>query len=111
MPITREFQRARFTIDSLPNRIFEGFTDGDTWNGWACPYFTHDIAITILQAARDNGYEWAYEAEIDTFLAKHRDDGNDFEPERFEGIRVTVDEKDLVVYGIGTYTWTWMQSP
>ena len=67
MTSTSEFQSARFSIDSLPETIFEGFTTGETWNGWACPYFTHKVAVTVLEASRNNGYLWSYDVEADAF--------------------------------------------
>lgn|SRR5688572_24851672 len=107
MPITREFQRARFTIDSLPNRIFEGFTDGDTWNGWACPYFSRDVAESILQASENNGYSWTYDAKTGSFIVHHHDDPKDSEPELFNGVWINIDNESILVYAIGAYAWAW----
>lgn len=110
MATTRKFQRAQFSIDSLPEMTFEGFTDGEMWNGWACPYFTHNIARSVLQASQDNGYTWSFEAETDTFAVRHRDDPEDYEPERFEAIRINIENESFVVYGIGAFSWTWENS-
>lgn len=107
MTTTSDFQRARFSIDSLPETTFEGFTAGETWNGWACPYFMNDEAIVVLKDCENNGYRWFYDSGADAFVVSHAEDPEDFEPERFEAIRITLDNEDIVVYGIGAYSWTW----
>src|SRR5690554_852187 len=109
MAITREFQRARFSTDALLEMRFEGFTDGETWNGWACPYFTHDVAKAVLRASQKNGYNWSYEVQTDAFVVSHRDDPEDYEPERFEAIRIDIENESFVVYGVGSFSWTWEQ--
>lgn len=107
MTATRKFSRMRFSIESLENAEFEGFTDGDSWNGWACPYFTNQTAKTILKASEINGYSWRYDAAADAFLVSHIDDPESFEPERFESVNINVDGSNIVVYPVGAYSWIW----
>ena len=52
------FVNSSFTIDSIPEQMFEGYSDGDTWNGWACPYFERMVAEKVLRASEANGYRW-----------------------------------------------------
>jgi hypothetical protein len=40
--------KAIFRIDDGPG--FAGYTDGASWNGWAMPYFTREIAMEVLKA-------------------------------------------------------------
>lgn len=109
MTTTREFQRGKFSIDSLPDTTFEGFTAGETWNGWACPYFMHDGALAVLKASENNGYRWFFDSGTDTFVVSHSEDPDDFEPQRFQAIRINLDNEDIVVYGIGAFAWIWEQ--
>lgn len=48
--------KTTFVIDSIPDAIFTGFTDGDDWNGWACPYFEKSEAECVLKASEANGF-------------------------------------------------------
>lgn len=45
--------KSKFQIDDGP--IYEGYTNGNHWNGWACPYFTREVAdqIAMLLPTRD----------------------------------------------------------
>ena len=36
----------KFQINEDP--IFQGFSDGSTWNGWNNPYFTLEVAKEVL---------------------------------------------------------------
>jgi len=36
----------KFQIED--NKIFQGFSDGSTWNGWSNPYFTLEVAKEVL---------------------------------------------------------------
>ena len=41
-------RKALFSIEDGPG--FVGYTDGATWNGWAMPYFTREVAEEVLKA-------------------------------------------------------------
>ena len=36
----------KFQIED--DKIFQGFSDGSTWNGWSNPYFTLEVAKEVL---------------------------------------------------------------
>ena len=36
----------KFQIEN--DKIFQGFSDGSTWNGWGNPYFTLEVAKEVL---------------------------------------------------------------
>ena len=40
--------------------IYDGYTDGTHWNGWACPWFTKETALEIADAHWENIYEDGY---------------------------------------------------
>jgi hypothetical protein len=100
------FGISRFCLDSLTGN-FEGFTNGDSWNGWACPYFERAIAQTVLEASVANGYVWSYDAERDSFVVRSADDPEDYEPEEFQGVTVEIDGEALKLYPVGAYAWIW----
>lgn len=103
----REFKRACFSNDMLGNAYFDGYTDGDSWNGWACPYFTQDIAEAVLKASEKNGYIWSYDETAACFLVRHNEDPEDYEPEMFAGVKIQVEGHEIIAYAIGAYSWTW----
>jgi len=92
-------RKASFYLDCLPNDIWHGFTEGDTWNGFDCPYFTEaeglrlNAALVALATA---------EGHID-------DDDDTFDIRwSFSDWRKGV-HKGQPVYGIGAYCWTWSE--
>lgn len=45
------------------------YTDGSRWNGWACPWFTRDEAMKIVEAFNERKADSAlYDKEHDAFL-------------------------------------------
>ena len=52
---------------------FEGYTAGNTWNGWACPYFERQVAEAFLKPAIMNGYKMGLNIiRRDVFPVWHR---------------------------------------
>lgn len=101
-------RKATFVIDSIPDVTFEGYTDGDTWNGWACPYFEKSEAERVLEASQANHYSWSYDSEQDAFIVRSEDDPEEYEPEVFGAVKRNVEDNGQVtVYGIGAYSWIW----
>ena len=45
-------RHSRFTIDMFGGEVFDGFTTGETWNGWARLYFTFEEAQRVAEAHR-----------------------------------------------------------
>jgi hypothetical protein len=53
--------------------VFPGYTTGQTWNGWAIPYFEYLQALMILEMVCANGEgQFVYVESEDCFLL---DDG------------------------------------
>ncbi len=101
-------QKASFSIDSIPDLIFEGYANDTMWNGWACPYFEKSEAERLLQASEANGYVWLYDSEHDAFTVRSEDDPEDYDPEVFRAVRMAVEDKaEATLYGIGAYSWVW----
>lgn len=104
-----DLDEAVFCLDSHPGTTFRGYAKGDTWNGWACPYFEKTVAEQIAEHYSElHRYDheeeyWAeYVSEEDAF-AFH--DDQDEEPRKFGAID-TGEEK---LYPIGAYCWTWVE--
>ena len=45
----------KFQIEE--DKIFEGFSDGSTWNGWENPYFTLEVAKDVLNYYQNQSNE------------------------------------------------------
>jgi hypothetical protein len=104
-----ELRSAEFYLEIDPGTTFSGYTKGDTWNGWACPYFEKDVAEQIAKHHGEihryddeEGYWAEYDAERDVF-AFH--DTQYEEPREFGAVEI--DDKNL--YPVGAYCWTWVE--
>lgn len=89
-----------FTIDGF-EAIFEGYTDGSYWNGWACPWFTKEVGLKIAKLNNEVNnidYFMAYNERTDSFIKL-----NDDEPEIFQG----QDIDGMHLYPIGNACWVW----
>lgn len=103
-----QLHKARFAIDSIPSEIFEGYTSGETWNGWACPFFEKSEAERILKASEGNRYRWTYSPDVDAFTVYSEDADEEVASEVFEGVTANLDDgREIKVYGIGARSWIW----
>lgn len=99
-------RETKFVIDTLGDKIFEGYTQGEEWNGWACPYFTFEQAQKVVEAFNEgerfegDKVEARYDAEQDAFCFFFESSG---ESEDFSAL--TVDGRKL--YPIGSGCWIW----
>ncbi|MDX2141249.1 MAG: hypothetical protein SF123_24405 [Chloroflexota bacterium] len=103
------WSKSAFTLDSIEGQIFEGFTRGETWNGWACPCFDRATAESVLRASEANGYAWEFDAERDAFLVRSADDPADYEPDVFPAVTARIDDNAVRLYAIGARSWTWQE--
>lgn len=101
------FSREKFVIDSIPGIEFLGFSDGDTWNGWACPYFERDEAERVLRYSESNGFYWQFRPNVDAYEVRLDRNSSNQEPELFQGTVIQADGQELKVYPIGAYSWIW----
>jgi hypothetical protein len=99
-----------FTMDSLPNMFFEGYSDGSDWNGWACPYFEKAEAERVLAASEPNGFVWQFDETQDAFVVRNSNDDEEYEPEIFEGTILNIDGNMVKVYIVGGYSWIWEEA-
>ncbi|HDR9180307.1 TPA: hypothetical protein QDB06_000831 [Burkholderia vietnamiensis] len=91
-----------FEIDCLEGK-YSGYTSGQTWNGWECPYFTFDVAHQFAQDFNAlSADKIIYIADKDMFVC-HFDGYSEEEQETFES--TTID--GLKLYAVGAGSWTW----
>ena len=104
-----ELRESEFYLDVDPETTFQGYTTGDRWNGWACPYFEKDVAEKIAEHYTelhryDNEDEyWAEYVSAEDAFAFHDDQGE--EPRMFGPVEID----DTKLYPIGAYCWTWAE--
>lgn len=88
-----------FTIDGETN--YKGKHNPDVrWNGFACPYFTFEVAKKI---AEDMNYTFEYNEDRDMITMTYRacdDDVTEYFGQLFEGVRM---------YAIGAWDWVWSE--
>ena len=65
------FYKGRFAIEDWFGP-FEGWTAGQQWNGWECPYFERNTAIRLVDAWNNvafggKEYQARYDEERDEF--------------------------------------------
>ena len=96
----------QFKIESLGCEIFDGFTKGENWNGWNCPYFTFEQAQKVLQIYNELGQIVGqknpayYDELINAFVFPSNDKD---EPEMFEAVT----ENNQKFYPVGAFSWIW----
>lgn len=105
-----QWTKTTFVIDSLPSESFEGYSNGENWNGWACPFFDHATAERVLRASEQNNYTWQYDTQANAFIVRSTADPDDYEPEVFSATQAQVDDKAITLYGIGAYSWIWEEA-
>ncbi len=92
-------RESKFTIETLPEYSFEGFSKGDDWNGWACPYFSFGEAQRVVKA-HDSGTA-RYDEENDQFIFILGDE---------EEVYPAVSENGRKLYPIGNGNWIWEEA-
>jgi hypothetical protein len=94
---------ATFSLEPLGDRTFDGYTTGDTWNGWACPRFTFVQAQRLVKAYEENGLKAWYDEVADAFSFEVKA-GNDLK----EVDTFPVEELDgKQFYPVGAFCWIW----
>ena len=88
--------KSKFQIEDGP--IYDGYTNGNHWNGWACPWFTKEVADQIaMEVNADAPYcTMHYDKVNDAFVYKANGD---------DECVYKANEKGL--YPIGNGYWRW----
>src|ERR1044072_1072660 len=98
-------RKAKFSHDFLGGSEFRGYTRDEDYNGFACPYFSYDQAMPILQAWVEHGLAANYDENSDEFVfeVSGGEAGNEFQ--RFGAIYAD----GLKLYPIGVFDWIWSE--
>ena len=107
-PAPAELRRGQFVIDGLPG-TYTGRTRGDTWNGFAVPYF--DLA----EARRIADDYAAQPATLDGQTRAEYDPRHDvirlFDPSADEWNEIrAVHLGGAALYPVGAHTWAWEEA-
>lgn len=87
-----------FGIETFPEQEFVGFSKGEEWNGWACPYFAFEEGQKILRAHNSAGRTAWFDEKADQFV---------FEINGEEEYFPAIHENDGKYYPIGNGSWIW----
>jgi hypothetical protein len=88
-----------FQLDFIEGKSFRGFTQGENWNGFACPLFTREQSLYLVDAWREAGYKAAYDEATDAFVFQMADGEQDAFPGK--------DVAGKKLYPIGAFCWIW----
>lgn len=123
MQATKQLSVGRFAIDGLDG-TYEGYTYGDTWNGWATPMFEKPVMDDIMAEFKSQGtegpWEMVYVESTDTYVydfdgrGESPDDGDTFvydttapEPDGVDFIKgFNLDGRHLYEFS----GWTWQDA-
>jgi hypothetical protein len=94
---------ADFALDFLDGVTFKGYTKGETWNVFACPYFSFEQAQRIVSAWRGKGWAARYDAETDAFMFEVNAESKSSDFEGYSGINI----KKQKFYRVGAFSWIW----
>jgi hypothetical protein len=102
------FRKGHFIIEDWLGP-FEGWTSGQRWNGWECPYFEFDTVLRMVDVWNNTSfgeeeYQARYDEELDEFYFR---DGGLEEWNCFRAQLIEVEGKEIKVYPIGAYGWCW----
>jgi hypothetical protein len=96
-------KEANFRIDFLEGNTFPGFTMGETWNGFAKPYFTFTQAQALAAAWSSTGTKAFYDDQQDAFVFEMSGAPDDMDVYTAEEIN------GQTLYPIGGGSWIWEQ--
>lgn len=104
------YKKSLFYIDGLGEENIEGYTNGETWNGHACPYFTEENALKVLHLADTVGgaEKTHFDKEKEVMIIVQDSTDPDLN-ETFESSIIEVDGEKITVYAIGAFSWIWTE--
>lgn len=110
MSVTKEdLRQSKFYLEVEPDVVYQGFTTGERWNGFACPYFelnmAKEIAVQFARIHEDDAHSWDAEYDPEEDIFRFYDPAYS-EPEEFGPVEVGGGEK---LYPIGAFSWTWRE--
>ena len=103
-------RKTKFTIEG--EKVYEGFTFNQYWNGWEMPMFEFEVAKQMAKDFDDieGSIKLTYDQAQDTFFYHDDEDDEDVEPYGEKGHDI-IDEDGNPhhVYDIGAASWIWSE--
>jgi hypothetical protein len=94
------FRRGRFTLADV-GTAFDGWSNGELWNGWEMPRFEFIVCQAILKLLGDA--RGRFDEKADAFITVSNGEGEAWAAEE---ITIT-DGSRINVYPLGAGSWTW----
>ncbi len=117
-----ELRSTRFSTDLTgEDTFFEGFTRGESWNGFSCPYFTFEQGQRIVEATNKAAAEWhlrdpefntfygRYDSQRDAFVFYYKLEADSQTPEQDWDIFPGEMLEGMKLYPIGAGGWAWTE--
>ena len=96
----KTYKKGRFTI--YDETFYEGWWDGETWNGFATPCFEREEGVRILRDFKSKeGRRAEYDPVTETFRFRLEDE------EEFAEFEPMIINDGIKVWPIGAYSWIW----
>lgn len=96
-------REATFAIDFLENKTFQGYTQDEEWNGFACPYFSFEQGRQLIEVWRERGWSARYDDSKDEFTFQMNNGKEEGSYDSFPAIEV----EGKKLYAIGAFNWIW----
>jgi hypothetical protein len=98
------FRRTRFVLADS-EEAFEGWTNGELWNGWEMPEFEKAMAERLLAWLGDQ--RGRFDGKLEAFVTMSQDG----EEEIWAGEEITItDGSRIKAYPVGAGAWTWEET-
>jgi hypothetical protein len=105
-----------FILGCVAETLIHGYTMGEHWNGWACPFLEKAAADALILQLNDSYQRFGeprrayYDAGRDVFVTPY-DGGDDDEWDSWGAEIINVDGAERKVYSIGSQAWCWIEVP
>ena len=97
------FRRGRFTLAD-GETAFDGWANGELWNGWAMPRFEFAVCREILKSLGDE--QARFDGKADAFITV-----SNGEQEAWPAEQITIsDGSQVKVYPLGAGSWIWEEA-
>ncbi len=104
---TPVYRKTHFCLEGLDEKTFEGWTSGESWNGWEMPYFELKTAQSVLEAL---GAIWTLQDDKNALKA-NLDPGNAVEEVEWQVESLELPDGGVVeAYPIGAGSLIWEEA-
>jgi hypothetical protein len=97
------FRRKRFTLADS-EQAFEGWTNGQVWNGWSMPRFEYRVGVEILKSLGDG--QARFDGKADAFVTVSNGESEVWPAEQV----AIADGSQIKMYPLGAGSWIWEEA-